>query len=439
MQQKLSILFGLVTSVCLAASLVMAQAPDPADPTTEAAVGRLFTQTAVANEYAQTQTALALDDAVRDEAEARFQGILTATAQNRSTNLVVATATPAPPRATEAPASLRAGEITRDNVSELRTATRLSPGLGSFNIMFSPNGRYVASSGFTSLEGANPTIRIWDAQSGAIVTQLPFSGLVTGITTNDDLSVIGAVDGSFTGFWRLADGQQLVTPWVEAGTGVYASRNGHRVATISDEQIGIFERPSGRQITLFRLAAPTLVADMAADGSHFVFADTYGIVTLLDATNGFEDRLYTYNGTPLGLKISPSGRYLALQVLNTENRIEVFIWDTTTRDPATRVFLMDDVVLDAGENAQDWFSYLFGGILQLLAFNEDETLLAIGVPGQAGGVTFVDRNTGLSVARLPEVGNAGVAFSPRGDAFAALTLDAFGRTAAVYNILALST
>ncbi len=204
---------------------------------------------------------------------------------------------------------------------------------GSYYLVFSPDGKTLATRPGFPGAAAGSGIGLWDVATGKELRRLgesadnqPGGQVVVvawgGSALNRDLAF--SPDGKV-----IAGGQHTTLCFWDVGTGkeVALDSSGHRgpidavllaadgktvVSAGSDNTIRRWESATGKELNRFPVPAGTTIAAFAPDGRTVALGNRDATIRLLETASGKElHKLTGHPGGPLALAFSPAGKLLA--------------------------------------------------------------------------------------------------------------------------------
>jgi len=315
--------------------------------------------------------------------------------------------------ATPSPTS-QASQQSREAKPELVLQTGYNNIFGATRLVFSPDGRLLATGTFRS-----NTIKLWETATNRKLRDLSSSGqtapgLAPSIAFSRDnrLVAASAADNSVK-VWDVNSGREVLTltgpqGTISAGFGVYfigfASDN--RLVTVSDAA-RVWDLSTGRELRTLELSSPGTSgytggdAGMAIspDGTQFVMLDddAEAYVRVIDLSSGREARrvkLSDKRVDTISFVFTPDGRVLAAGIV--EKRLK--FWDVTAKKEQ-----------ELAQTTKEYSPVKFSRDGRLLALSENYV------------VRIWDVATGRELTQL-KVPNSG-AFVAQADAFIAFSDD----------------
>lgn len=316
--------------------------------------------------------------------------------------------------ATPTPGSQTSSQQARESKPELVLQTGYNNIFGATRLVFSPDGRLLATGTFRS-----NTIKLWETATNRKLRELSSSGqtapgLAPSIAFSRDgrLLAASAADNSVK-VWDVNSGREVLTltgpqGTISAGFGVYfigfASDN--RLVTVSDAA-RVWDLNTGRELRTLELSSPATSgytgteAGMALspDGTQFVMLDddSEAQARVIDLSSGREVRrvkLSDKRVDTISFVFTPDGRVLAAGII--EKRLK--LWDLTAKKDQ-----------DLGQTTKDYSQVKFSRDGRLLALSENYV------------VKIWEVASGREVTQL-KVPNSG-AFVSQADAFMAFSED----------------
>ena len=152
-------------------------------------------------------------------------------------------------------------------------------------IVFSPNGRLLASFGSTGPIGRSiHTIKIWDTSSGELVRSIPCSGVIGTASFSLDGSRIAcnyAEGPEIRGIkiWNTANGSEIRTlvGYTDIVRFIRYSPDGRRILAVSNHEIKIWNAENGQTIRTINGNGETVFANAvySPDGRHIAIFGNY--------------------------------------------------------------------------------------------------------------------------------------------------------------------
>ena len=312
-----------------------------------------------------------------------------------------------------AAASVLAQIPAREAKPELVLQTGYSNFYGATRLVFSPDGRLLATGTFRS-----NTIKLWETATGRKLRDLSSSGqtapgLAPAIAFSRDsrLLAVSAADNSVK-IWDVNSGRELQTLTAPQGgmmaaVGVYfigfASDN--RLVTLSDAA-RVWDLTTGRELRTLESSSPATSGFSGTDGGIVVSPDGTQLVMLedngeaharvIDLSNGREVRRVKLTDDQIQsvqFSFAPDGRVLAAGIVNKHLKL----WDVNAKNTK-----------DLGPTVKEYSQVRFSRDGRLLALSENYV------------VKIWDVATGRELPQL-KVPNSGS--FPQADAFVAFSED----------------
>ncbi|HEY0727066.1 MAG TPA: hypothetical protein VGD38_03280, partial [Pyrinomonadaceae bacterium] len=316
--------------------------------------------------------------------------------------------------ATPTPGSQTSSQQARESKPELVLQTGYNNLFGATRLVFSPDGRLLATGTFRS-----NTIKLWETATNRKLRDLSSSGqsapfLAPSIAFSRDSRLVAAsaADNSVR-VWDVNSGREVLSlsgphGTISAGFGVYfiGFASGNRLVTVSDAA-RVWDLNTGRELRTLELNSPATSgytgsdAGMAIspDGTQFVMLDddAEAQARVIDLSSGREVRRVTLSDKPvdtISFAFTPDGRVVAAGVV--EKRLK--LWDVTAKKDQ-----------DLGQTTKDDSQVKFSRDGRLLALSENYV------------VKIWDVASGRELTQL-KVPNSG-AFVSQADAFMAFSED----------------
>lgn len=315
--------------------------------------------------------------------------------------------------ATPTPGSQTSSQA-RESKPELVLQTGYNNIFGATRLVFSPDGRLLATGTFRS-----NTIKLWETATNRKLRDLSSSGqtapgLAPSIAFSRDSRLIAAsaADNSVK-VWDVNSGREVLSlsgpqGTISAGFGVYfigfASNN--RLVTVSDAA-RVWDLSTGRELRTLELSSPATSGytgseggmAISPDGSQFVMLEDDAEVQarVIDLSSGREVRrvkLSDKHVDTISFAFAPDGRVLAAGIVDKRLKL----WDLTAKKDQ-----------DLGQTTKDYSQVKFSRDGRLLALSENYV------------VKIWDVASGRELTQL-KVPNSG-AFVSQADAFVAFSED----------------
>ncbi len=305
-------------------------------------------------------------------------------------------------------------EQSREAKPELVLQTGYNNIFGATRLVFSPDGRLLATGTFRS-----NTIKLWETATNRKLRDLSSSGqtapgLAPSIAFSRDSRLVAAsAADNAVKVWDVNSGREVLTltgpqGTISAGFGVYfigfASDN--RLVTVSDAA-RVWDLNSGRELRTLELSSPASSGysggdggmAISTDGSQFVMLDddSEAHVRVIELSSGREVRrakLSDKRVDTISFAFTPDGRVLAAGIIDKHLKL----WDVTAKKDQ-----------DLGQTTKEYSQVKFSRDGRLLALSENYV------------VKIWDAASGRELTPL-KVPNSG-AFVSQADAFMAFSED----------------
>lgn len=197
-------------------------------------------------------------------------------------------------------------------------------------IVFSPNGRYLASG------GEDKIIRIWDLLTGnEVSTLVGHTDAVTSLVYSSDGKYLssGGKDGTIR-IWNLLTGNKIkkIYAYYRFVESILYSPDDKYLISIGDyeESIRVFDVLSGKEIIKLEGYTSCVSKIVFSPNGKYLAASDYNTIRIWDILSGNE--IYKLEGDSKRVRkivFSPNGKYL-VSVCEDKDEDEIFLWDTLT-------------------------------------------------------------------------------------------------------------
>jgi WD40 repeat protein/uncharacterized caspase-like protein len=273
------------------------------------------------------------------------------------------------------------GQQAREAKPELVLQTGYNNFFGATRLVFSPDGRLLATATFRS-----STIKLWETATGRELRNLSSGrqsamGMSPFIAFSGDSRLVAAAAGeNSVKVWDVTSGREVQTLTSGEGglasslVGVYfiAFSSNDRIVTISDA-VRVWDVPTGKELRTIGTDALTGLAFMGGEGGAALSPDGTQLarvsndgetqVKLLDLATGREMRSVKLTDEQIesaSLAFTPTGHLFVSGTLDKR----VKLWDVTNKANER----------DLGTTAQDWSVLKFSRDSRLLAMSEGYTV-----------------------------------------------------------------
>lgn len=279
-------------------------------------------------------------------------------------------------------------------------------------VVFSPDGRWIASGGNDSL------VRLWNVETDSKELELKgHRGRVTSVAFSPDgRALLSAADEGTYGSICLWDTEHGILTWTRHVTGgiicAVFSRDGEKIAT-GDKNGTMRLWATGHGELLYSLEHPDWVNGVAfsLDNQSMASACNDGIVRLWDAGTGLESqRLGGHEGSCKSVAFSSDGRLIA--------------WGVSSPDCCICVWHLEagSMLWERRIRTSSWPTFKPAPV-ECIAFSSDSAQIAFGTWANQVGV--LDAATGRKIREWTGHDNPvlSVSFSPDGELVASGSLD----------------
>jgi WD40 repeat protein len=287
-------------------------------------------------------------------------------------------------------------------------------------LVFSPDGKRIASAGFSSVENVTVPAQIWDVSSGHLTASVKSDANIDRIVFSREGKYLAAAGGKVATVCGVT-GDKIVSVKHQSDVEDLAfSPDGNYLVTGSnDNSAAVWEIPSGREVIRLRHGASVQAVAFSPQGRYVATGseDKTAAVWTLPPTR----KAIKFGDTPVinSAIFSPDGRYLATGATESEDQDMARIWETNTGRFVTSVkhdhqvyassFYGNYVATASGDRTVRIWELPEGRELRHLdhdaevravAFSSDGRYLATGTSGGGKTVRIWDVGTGSLIKQF---------------------------------------
>ena len=271
------------------------------------------------------------------------------------------------------------------------------------SIIFSPSGQYIATS------STDKIVRLWDAATGFLMTQLPHTDSIQIVAFSpDSQKLVTASADKIVRLWASIDGHNLAClihdEWV---VDVAFSPDGHRLATASkDKTARLWDISSNCELARLTHNATVRKVVFSSNGQRLATASNDKTARIWDTASGCQLARLAHADSVWSVVFSPDGQRLA----TASNDRTAGVWDEASGRELARL-----------NHAGSVWNVTFSPDGQRLATASDD-----------GTARIWHATSGRELARLTHADSVwNVKFSPDGQRLATASYD---KTARVWNV-----
>jgi RNA polymerase sigma factor (sigma-70 family) len=224
---------------------------------------------------------------------------------------------------------------------EARTGRELRRCVGhadTYALLFSPNGKWLASRTLSSPNGEEKIVRIWDVDSGKELHQLKGDGYVFSTAFSPDSKVLASAgSGTMVRLWDPATGEVLRTLEGHKGgiTAVAFSHDGKHLASASSGTVRLWDLATGKEVGRFDQKDRVHVLLFSLDDKNLIPAGEDETIHWWEVATGQELKQFKrHKGYICKVALSRDGKTL---VSGGYQDRSICIWDVGTVQEVRRI------------------------------------------------------------------------------------------------------
>ena len=230
----------------------------------------------------------------------------------------------------------------RDRMTN-RVLTRASlAGASSHDVVFSPDGRWIAAVDAIAGPGAMGTLRVFDANTGQTRWAMGIMGIEVVFRPGGEEIAFLDRPGNIH-IWDVVRGKERRTLTAHRSDGkpipldfgrLAFSPDGRRLVSIHQDGLRIWDPDSGQEHLDFSLSGGGRCVAFSPDGNGIVTGGNDGAVRILEAASGRLIRTFRgHSGPVIALAVSPDGHRIA----SWEGRGFLKVWDATSHQESLTI------------------------------------------------------------------------------------------------------